>query len=168
MEREGKVESAFWNLFFNHRVSSSSAHINLRLRTLSSLLVIASSFTSLAEISILFQVWPCWCPPLKRMTNWIAWEGNPFCLLNLGRPRCWLEVRSVCVRAPIYIHLQFLCLGLVSPRGQVGRTGECLSLKPIAGHILYSLKRKPSLGIHCVSFTIFWDKSGFKLVFLDP
>lgn len=58
-------------------------------------------------------------PPLERMTNWIAWEGNAFCLHNLGRPRCCLEVWSVCVRALIYIHLQFVCLGLVSPRRQV-------------------------------------------------
>lgn len=38
------METAFWNLFFNYEKSSASAYINLRLRLLSSLLVIASSF----------------------------------------------------------------------------------------------------------------------------
>lgn len=51
MEGDGKVESAFWNPFFNYKKSSTSAFINLRLRAL-------PFFNSLAGM-ILFQVWPC-------------------------------------------------------------------------------------------------------------
>ena len=65
MEEDGKLESAFWNLFFNYKKSSASAYMNLRLRPLSRLLVIASSFTSLAGV-ILFQVWPCGLPSTKK------------------------------------------------------------------------------------------------------
>lgn len=62
MEGDGEVEGAFWNLFFfNYKKSSASAYINLRLRPLSNLLVIASSFTSMAGM-ISFQVWPCRFP----------------------------------------------------------------------------------------------------------
>lgn len=64
MEEDGKLESAFWNLFFNYKKSSASAYMNLRLRSLSRLLAIASSFTSLTGM-ILFQVGP----PLERITN---------------------------------------------------------------------------------------------------
>ena len=60
MEEDGKLESAFWNLFFNYKKSSASAYMNLRLRPLSRLLVIAYSYSryGLAD-----------SPPLKRITN---------------------------------------------------------------------------------------------------
>lgn len=32
MEGDGKLESAFWNPFFNYKKSSASAYMNLRLR----------------------------------------------------------------------------------------------------------------------------------------
>lgn len=41
MEGDGKLESAFWSLIFNYKKSSASAYMNLRLRPLSRLLLIA-------------------------------------------------------------------------------------------------------------------------------